>query len=90
MWRSGRRLDIARSWQLAKQQFAAVLAERDGLRRELAQTRQSLDECRAALRELGAAVLARQQAEAEVHALYREREIARANATERDITQPLN
>ena len=29
------------------------------------------------------------KAEAEVRALYREREIARA-ATERDITQPLN
>jgi hypothetical protein len=35
-------------------------------------------------------VLARQQAEAEVRALYREREIARAKATERDVTQPLN
>jgi hypothetical protein len=35
-------------------------------------------------------VLARQHAEAEVRGLYREREIARAKATERDITQPLN
>ena len=33
---------------------------------------------------------ARQHAEAELAALYREREIARAKVTERDITQPLN
>ena len=35
-------------------------------------------------------VLARMKAEAELAALYREREIARAKATQRDITQPLN
>ena len=47
------------------------------------QTRPSLDDVRDAMRELRAAVLARQQAEAEVRALYCEREIARAKATER-------
>jgi hypothetical protein len=44
---------------------------------------------RDALRELRAAVLARQQAEAELAALYRERAIIRARAAERDPTLPL-
>ena len=56
---------------------------------ELAQTRKSLDEVREALRELQAAVLARQKAEAELAALYRERAIARARAAERDPAAPL-
>jgi len=55
---------------------------------ELAQTRKSLDEVREALRELQAAVLARQKAEAEP-ALYRERDIARARAAVRDPAAPL-
>jgi hypothetical protein len=42
----------------------------------------------AQLRELRAAVLARRQAE--LAGLYREREIARARAVERDPAQPLN
>jgi hypothetical protein len=54
----------------------------------LAQTRKSLDEVREALRELQAAVLARQKAEAEP-ALYRERDIARARAAVRDPAAPL-
>ena len=54
----------------------------------MAQTRKSLDEVREALRELQAAVLARQKAEAEP-ALYRERAIARARAAERDPAAPL-
>jgi hypothetical protein len=55
----------------------------------LAQTRKSLDEVRKALGELQAAVLARQKAEAELAALYRERAIARARAAERDSAAPL-
>jgi len=85
-----RRVDIAASWAAAKQTFAAVVVERDWLRGELAQTRKSLEETRAALSSLQAAVLARHKAEAELANLYRQREIARAKATERDITQPLN
>ena len=38
----------------------------------------------------GAAVLARQAADAQLAALYRERDIARARAAERDLTQLLN
>ena len=39
---------------------------------------------------LGAAVLARQRADAQLAALYRERDIARARATERDPNAMLN
>jgi len=42
------------------------------------------------VRELRAAVLARQQAEAELAGLYRERAIARARAAERDPNAMLN
>jgi len=45
---------------------------------------------RAELEALKAVVRARQHAEAELAALYREREIQRAQATERDLCQPLN
>jgi hypothetical protein len=90
MWRSGRRLDVARSWQLARQQFSAVVVERDALKRDLEWTKQSLAEVRDAMRELRAAVLARQQAEAELAGLYRERVIARARAAQRDPALPLN
>ena len=60
-----------------------TLTELNVLRRELA-------ECRAALDELRAATLARQRAEAELAGLYRERELARARAAERDPAAPLN
>ena len=63
-----------------REAYAAIVSERYALKRELAQTRQSLNEVRDAMRALRVAVLARQQAEAEVRALYREREIARAKA----------
>jgi hypothetical protein len=42
------------------------------------------------LRELRAAVLARQKTEQELAALYREREIQKARAAQRDPTAPLN
>ena len=79
---NSRRLDVARSWQRAREAYASVVAERDALKRELAWTRQSLDEIRAASAELRAAVLARQKAEAELASLYRERAIS-ARATDR-------
>jgi chromosome segregation ATPase len=84
-----RKIDIARSWQHARAQFAALVAEHDALKRELAETKRERDEFRAAMRELQAAILARQQAEAELAGLYRERAIARARAAERDPAQPL-
>jgi len=56
---------------------------------ELDELRRELDEVRDAYAELRAAVLARRQAEAELTTLYREREIARARAAERDLSQPL-
>ena len=40
MWyRPHRRVDVALSWQLARKQFAALGAERDALRQELAETK---------------------------------------------------
>jgi len=57
---------------------------------ELADLKRELDECRAALDALRGAVRAREQAEAELANLYREREIHRAQAAERDFAAPLN
>jgi hypothetical protein len=57
---------------------------------ELADLRRELNEVRTAYFELRAAVLARQKAEAELAGLYREREIARARAAERDPNAALN
>ena len=57
---------------------------------ELADLRKELDETRTALDELRTAVRARQAAESELAELYRERGIARAQATERDPATPLN
>jgi len=85
-----RKLDLARSWQIARQQFAAVVAERDALRCDLAEVRHQRDEFLSCLRELQAAVQARWQAEERVRELYRERDIARALAAQRDPTMPLN
>jgi hypothetical protein len=78
-----RRPDIRRSWQLAKAEFASVVAERDQLRAER-------DEALARLTELQNAVTARWQAEAELRALYRERDLQRAMRMERDPATPLN
>jgi hypothetical protein len=68
---------------------ACESAERGALKRELAPTEQSLHECRDALRELRAAVLARQKAEDALAELYRERSIQRAQAAGRDPALPL-
>lgn len=70
--------------------IAALTSERDQLRRELSETKANHDELRQRLIELLDAIRARQQAEAEVRALYRERDLARARAAERDPAQPLN
>jgi len=57
---------------------------------ELNALRCELEQCRTALVELRAAVLARQHAEAELRELYRERTIQRAKAAERDPVTLLN
>jgi len=69
-----------------------VSAEReiDDLRGELARVTQDRDRLLAALRELLSVVRARQKADAEVARLYRERDIARAWAVERDPSAALN
>ena len=75
---------------------AAVIAERDSLKHELAwtkqdlaSTRQSLQGCLGALRELQTAIWMRRDAEIEMRRLHRERSIARAQAAERDPAAPL-
>jgi hypothetical protein len=79
-----------RGWQIARAAAAAALEERDAALRELEWTRGQLVELREALAELRAAVTARWQAEARIADLYREREIARASAVERDPSAMLN
>ena len=80
MSRSARRVDVARSWTLARQQFSAIVSERDALKRELAEARRSRDEARGALADLLNAVDERWRAEAKVARLERERSLARAIA----------
>ena len=57
---------------------------------EVATLRAELDEVRAQFEELRSLSLARQNAEAELRELYRERGIARARAAERDPNAALN
>ena len=59
---------------------ASLCQHRGRARRELAPTKQSLHECRDALRELRAAVLARQKAQDALADLNRERSIQRASS----------
>jgi hypothetical protein len=90
MWRKPLvRVDVARTWALAKQQFAAVMAERDALRRELSETGRERDDILARFRELQATVLERNKAEIALVTLHRERQIVRARAAERDPAAPL-
>jgi len=56
---------------------------------ELTDLRKELDAARAEFDELKTAVFARQCAESELATLYRERELGRARAAERDLTRPL-
>jgi hypothetical protein len=86
---NGRRVVVA-GWASAREMFANVTAERDQLRRELFEVQRERDEYRERLIELSAAVRARQDAEAEVRALYREREIRWAEAAQRDPSRRLN
>jgi hypothetical protein len=84
-----RKINFALSWQLAKRAYASLVEERDALREELYHTHDQLRELTAEVRQLKATVLARQHAEAELAALYRERAIQRAQAAERDPAAPL-
>jgi hypothetical protein len=85
MWRRPhRRVDVAASWQRAREMFAAVVAERDALRVDLAAVRAQRDETLSLLRELQATVQARWAAEERLAGLYRECTIERARKAERD------
>ena len=76
-------------WELAKRAYASVVEERDELLKQLYWHQDQLRELTETLRELKAVVLARQHAETELAALYRERAIQRAKAAERDPAAPL-
>ena len=56
---------------------------------QMADLRRQFDACRAELDELKSAVRARVRAEAELHALHRERDIRNAMRAERDPAAPL-
>src|SRR5262245_16446332 len=92
-----RRVDLRASWQRAKAQFAAIVAERDSLKHELACTEQRLahaererDQYLATIRDMLATRTAARHARAELADLYRERALARAQAVERDPSRPLH
>jgi hypothetical protein len=89
----GRRVLVTPGWA----HFASVAAERDQLKRDLewtkrdlAMAQQSVREHRDTLNELLATRRAREMAEAELVRLYRERDLARARAAERDPNAALN
>ena len=77
-----RRVDVAATWRYAREQYAALVAERDALKQELAETQRQF-------RELQAAVLERTRAFHELRHLQRERDIYRAQKAERDPALPL-
>jgi chromosome segregation ATPase len=91
MWRRPlRRVDVAQSWQRAREQFASLKTERNALRQELAEAKRELEVVRAQLNDLSAAVLERNRAYDNVRILRRERDIVRARHAERDPSLPLH
>jgi len=92
-----RRLLVApAAWRSAAKERAALTSERDELKienesllRRIEWITRELADITASMRELRAAVLARQNAQAELVELYRQREIVRAQGVERDPALPL-
>ena len=89
-----RKIVVAALAQSARDMLVAERAsaerEVDRLRDEVEWLMRDRDRLLGALRELQSAVRARQKADAEVARLYRERDIARAWAVERDPRAALN
>lgn len=79
--KNGRKL--VTSIELIVESNFELIAENNALRKELKWMLHSLEEVRSELAKLGAAVLARQQADQKVRELYRERDIAKANSANR-------
>ena len=71
-----RKLDIARSWALAREQFAALSAERDQQLHALAELRREVDELRAIVADVVTAL--RQKADADGRRTGPRRELERA------------
>ena len=79
MWRNGRKVLVAGSPLSVQATILTLTRERDALASELREVKKSWHECRATLKELSEAVLARAAAEAKLAALYRERDAQRGN-----------
>jgi hypothetical protein len=80
-----RRLVIApAAWRAAREQYAAVVAERDDLARQLQWILRDLADVSDRLREFRATMQEKWAAEERLAELYRERAIASARAAERD------
>ena len=91
MWRRPHvRVDIAASWRRAREQFAAIVSERDALREDLERVRLARDQAIDLVRELRVAIMERNRADLDLYHLRREREIHRASSAVRDPAQPLN
>jgi len=82
----GRRL-LIHAWSSAKEQFAALVAERDRLQGECEQLRRDLANVR---RQRDDAIETLLELRAVVASFYRERAIVRARAAERDPNAALN
>jgi hypothetical protein len=77
------RAGTARAWQFAREQFAALVSERDQLRLDLTRVRLARDQAIDLVRELQAAIMERNKADLDLHHLRRERDIHRASAAQR-------
>jgi len=89
MWYGTRRINVRRSWELAKRIHADVVEERNALQQQMNELLDELASLRDEMRALKVAVLARQNAEQVVAELRRQRDIERAQAANRDPALPL-
>jgi hypothetical protein len=92
-----RRIDLGASWEFARQQYSAVVNERDVLANEVGELVRErerlqceLSDTKQTLKELQAAVLDRNRAYDNLRVLQRERDIVRARAVERNPGMPLH
>jgi hypothetical protein len=78
-----RPVDLRLSWQLARTQFAALVAERDALKNELAEAYETMRGVAAIIR------AAKTTTANQLEALTRQRDIERAESIQRDPDQQL-
>jgi hypothetical protein len=92
MWRDpGRRhINLAASLAFAKRAFSALVIENTALREDLTRVRLQRDEALDMVRQLRVCIQERWRAEERCRELYRERDIARAEAAQRNPDMPLH